>query len=233
MKKKLSILLISAMALAITACGGKDKVGEASPPVQTPEVAAEAAETAKAEGTESKVEDAKGEEANKSDSAVDQAEGAAGADVDAAGADTAAGADAAAEAGTEEDGQNPTMNFVGPYTADKAEMMVEASDKKDAQISISQKSDAGKESVWTMSGEFNEDTFSVEYTDGKKTEYEYADDGTIKSETVTYEDGTGRIIFNPQDGTCVWEDEKEHVADALIFEFNYPATEVPETGELG
>ena len=215
MKKKLSILLISAMALAITACGGKDKVGEASPPVQTPEVAAEAAETAKAEGTESKVEDAKGEE------------GATGADV------AAAGADAAAEAGTEEDGQNPTMNFVGPYTADKAEMMVEASDKKDAQISISQKSDASKESVWTMSGEFNEDTFSVEYSDGKKTEYEYADDGTIKSETVTYEDGTGRIIFNPQDGTCVWEDEKEHVADALIFEFNYPATEVPETGELG
>jgi hypothetical protein len=76
-------------------------------------------------------------------------------------------------------------------------------------------------SVWTMSGELNTDTFTVEYDNCVKTDYVYNEDGSVMSETSVYIDGTGRIIFNPQDGTLVWEDEKEHVADALIFEYSW------------
>ena len=59
----------------------------------------------------------------------------------------------------------------------------------------------------------------------------YNEDGSVGSETAVYDDGAGRIIFNPQDGTLVWEDEKEHAADALIFEYNYQITEAAEFGE--
>ena len=38
--------------------------------------------------------------------------------------------------GSDDDFQNPTMNFVGPYTADGAEMEVSASGKSDAEFKV-------------------------------------------------------------------------------------------------
>lgn len=117
--------------------------------------------------------------------------------------------------------QNPVMNFVGPYIADGAEMEVSASGKSDAEFKVTWSKEDSSVSVWTMSGELNTDTFTVEYSNCEKKECVCNEDGSVESETTVYDDGTGRIIFNPQDGTLVWEDEKEHAADALIFEFNY------------
>ena len=126
-------------------------------------------------------------------------------------------------AGSDDDFQNPTMNFVGPYTADGAEMEVSASGKSDAEFKVTWSKEDSAVSVWTMSGELNADTFTVEYVNCVKKDYVYNEDGSVGSETAVYDDGTGRIIFNPQDGTLVWEDEKEHAADALIFEYSYSA----------
>ena len=126
-------------------------------------------------------------------------------------------------AGSDDDFQNPTMNFVGPYTADGAEMEVSAAGKSDAEFKVTWSKENSEVSVWTMSGELNADTFTVEYVNCVKKDYVYNEDGSVGSETSVYDDGTGRIIFNPQDGTLVWEDEKEHAADALIFEYSYSA----------
>ena len=125
--------------------------------------------------------------------------------------------------GSDDDFQNPTMNFVGPYTADGAEMEVSASGKSDAEFKVTWSKEDSAVSVWTMSGELNVDTFTVEYVNCVKKDYVYNEDGSVGSETAVYDDGAGRIIFNPQDGTLVWEDEKEHAADALIFEYSYSA----------
>ena len=125
--------------------------------------------------------------------------------------------------GSDDDFQNPTMNFVGPYTADGAEIEVSASGKSDAEFKVTWSKEDSAVSVWTMSGELNADTFTVEYANCVKKDYIYSEDGSVESETSVYDDGTGRIIFNPQDGTLVWEDEKEHAADALIFEYSYSA----------
>jgi len=126
-------------------------------------------------------------------------------------------------ADSDDEFQNPTMNFIGPYVADGAEMEVSASGKSDAEFKVTWSKEDSEVSVWTMSGELNADTFTVEYVNCVKKDYVYNEDGSVGSETAVYDDGTGRIIFNPQDGTLVWEDEKEHAADALIFEYSYSA----------
>ena len=173
MKKRIGAVLASLLVLMVAACGNNNQVGEASPPAQTPE--AVVASQNSSGGSDSKAETGTLE----TDSADSNA----------------------ASEGTEDDFQNPTMNFVGPYAAEGVQMEVSASGKSDAEFKV----------TWSM----------VEYDNCVKTDYVYNEDGSVMSETSVYIDGTGRIIFNPQDGTLVWEDEKEHVADALIFEYSW------------
>jgi len=222
MKKIRSAVFVSLIVLAMTACGSNDQVGEASPPAQTPEAVIAAQNTDRA--AESKAE------------ATDSAPNAAEASESKAEADrqeTGAADLNESSAGSDDEYQNPTMNFVGPYVADSAEMDVSAAGKSDAEFKVEWSKEDSTVSVWTMSGEMDADTFTVEYENCEKTDYVYNEDGSVESETSVYDDGTGRIIFNPQDGTLVWEDEKEHAADALIFEYSYSVAEAAETGELG
>lgn len=193
MKKRIGAVLASLLVLMVAACGNNNQVGEASPPAQTPE--AVVASQNSSGGSDSKAETGTLE----TDSADSNA----------------------ASEGTEDDFQNPTMNFVGPYAAEGVQMEVSASGKSDAEFKVTWSMEDSAASVWTMSGELNTDTFTVEYDNCVKTDYVYNEDGSVMSETSAYSDGTGRIIFNPQDGTLVWEDEKEHVADALIFEYSW------------
>ena len=193
MKKLIDAALVSLLVFAMAACGNNNQVGEASPPVQTPETVVAS-------------QDPAGSSASKADADADETESAdSKADVE----------------GSDDDFQNPTMNFIGPYAAEGAEMEVSASGKSDAEFKVTWSKEDSAVSVWTMSGELNADTFTVEYANCVKKDYVYNEDGSVGSETSVYDDGTGRIIFNPQDGTLVWEDEKEHAADALIFEYNY------------
>ena len=228
MKKAINAVIVSFVVLAMASCGNSNQVGEASPPAQTPE-AVVASQNA-AQDSDSKAD------ADKQETGTANPEGTVSDQVnskDTAG-DPAESADSNGDIkGSDEDFQNPTMNFVGPYVADSAEMEVSASGKSDAEFKVSWGEEDSAVSVWTMSGELDADTFTVEYENCEKKNYEYNEDGSVASETAVYDDGTGRIIFNPQDGTLVWEDEKEHVADALIFEYNYSVSEAAETGELG
>ncbi len=219
MKKICNAFFVSLIVLAMTACGNNDQVGEASPPAQTPEAVVAAQNK---DGASESVE------------ASDPAQNDVGALDSGVEADSKETADSNGNnEGYPDDYQNPTMNFVGPYVADGAEMDVSASGKSDAEFKVEWSKDDSTVSVWNMSGELDLDTFTVEYANCEKTDYVYNEDGSVSSETAVYDDGTGRIIFNPQDGTLVWEDEKEHAADALIFEYSYSVAEAAETGELG
>ena len=46
---------------------------------------------------------------------------------------------------------------------------------------------------------------------------EAAEDGSVESETVIYENGTGTITFSDTDYSLTWADNEEHIADGITF----------------
>ena len=137
---------------------------------------------------------------------------------DCAGKNEPAGsAEPAGTAVSEEEGQNPMMNFVGNYTCDRAAMLVEAEGSENAKITVTWGSSAWEHSEWTMSGKLDTETLTVDYTDCVRRDIVYNEDGTIESETVVYENGAGTITFSAEDYSLTWDDAEEHAADGMIF----------------
>ena len=126
------------------------------------------------------------------------------------------------DAGAEEDGQNPIMNFVGPYACDRASMMVEASGQSDAKITIDWASSASENTEWVITGTFDVDTMTVDYADAVKTNYVYNGDGSVESQDVEYSDGAGRIVFS-DDGSlsCTWENDSEPDIGSMEFSWSF------------
>lgn len=122
---------------------------------------------------------------------------------------------------TEEDGQNPIMNFVGIYARDRASIEVGATDQIDGvKITVTWGSSASEHSEWVMTGRFDTETLTVAYADCVRTDYVFKEDGSVDTETVVYENGTGTITFSDEDGlTLTWDDEMEHMADDMIFDY--------------
>ena len=135
-------------------------------------------------------------------------------ETDAAEADTTEGA-------AEEDGQNPIMNFIGVYGHDRASILVEATDAKDGvKFTVNWSSSASEYTEWVMTGSFDTETLTVKYDDCVKTDYVYNSDGTMQSETVIYENGSGTFTFSDEDGlTLTWADAEEQIADGTVFEY--------------
>lgn len=127
--------------------------------------------------------------------------------------------DTTATAQTEEAGQNPVMNFVGNYAADRCSILVECEGKEDAKFTVHWGSSASESSEWVMSGKLDAETMTVNYTDCVKKDVVYKEDGSVDKETVVYEDGTGTIKFST-DSKLTWNDEKEHAADNMVFEYS-------------
>ena len=137
-----------------------------------------------------------------------------------------------------EDGQNPVMNFIGTYDCERAHMTVECEGTDSAKVTVLWGGGAWDDSVWTMSGKLDTQTLTVDYNNGKRSNRHFNDDGTLAEETVIYENGTGKIVFHPDDNSVTWQDDTEHVADDMVFQWSYDAdqaeqeqTEQTETAE--
>ncbi len=117
----------------------------------------------------------------------------------------------------ESDGQNPVMNFVGTYGCERATMIVECKGADEAQFTVTWSGSAASHAEWTMSGKLDTDKLTVDYTDCVKKEVTFNEDGSVASEDVIYEDGTGTITFSPEDNSLTWNDAMEHVADDMVF----------------
>ena len=117
-----------------------------------------------------------------------------------------------AETAGEEDGQNPIMNFVGDYSADRCTITIGAQGQTGAVISVVWGQSASESYAYTMTGDFDADTLRVNYSDCEKKFVTYDENGDVAEETVEFTDGDGRIQFF-EDGTLRWEDENE--ADRL------------------
>ena len=117
------------------------------------------------------------------------------------------------------DGQNPVMNVVGDYQADRCSVHVEADGTDGARISVHWGSSASESAEWTMSGTFDTENHSVYYQDGVKKNVVYGSDGKITSEEEVYTGGHGTFIFNAENNTLTWEEDQEHIADGMVFEY--------------
>lgn len=148
-------------------------------------------------------------------------------------ANTAPASEAPAEpaAETSGDGQNPVMNFVGVYGAGKGSILVEAEGERGAKITVTWANGAAEKSQWSMSGEFDEETLSVAYSNCTKTDLVFTDDISDPVETVVYTDGTGRIVFAGERYALSWEDDQEHIADGTAFLGGQQPAEEPEQAE--
>ena len=125
---------------------------------------------------------------------------------------------AATATATEEDGQNPIMNFIGNYGYERATMEVSALGMEKSGITVWWSSSAAEHYEWTMTGVLDADALTLEYTDCVKKDVVFNEAGEIVSETVLYENGTGTVRFF-MDGHVEWEDAMEHAADGAVFEW--------------
>lgn len=125
----------------------------------------------------------------------------------------------------EEDGQNPVMNFVGTYQADRASMLVEAEGADTAKFTVLWGSSAWESSEWVMNGKLDPDTLTVSYDNCVRTDRVYSQDGSDYTDTVIFENGKGRVAFHAEDNSLTWEDDRQHIADGMVFRF------VPVGGE--
>lgn len=127
----------------------------------------------------------------------------------------------AAPEGGEEDGQNPVMNFVGPYACDRASMLVEATDMQDgAKVTVKWSSSYKEHTEWVMTGTFDADKLTITYDDCVRTDYVFNEDGSVASENVVYENGKGTITFSEGEKlSLTWDDAEEDIAADMVFEY--------------
>ena len=117
-------------------------------------------------------------------------------------------------------GQNPVMNFAGNYTCDRANIFIAAEGEDGASAFVTWGSSVSEESSWSMSGKFDADKMTFEYSDCARTDYVYDENGEVKSEENVYMNGHGTITFVEGDPvTLTWKDDQENVADGMVFEY--------------
>ena len=92
-----------------------------------------------------------------------------------------------------EDGQNPVMNFVGVYSTEYSmEALVEAEGMEDAKITITYAGSPWFHTQTVMSGRFDPETLTMEFSNATLTELNYNSDGSVAIETISYVDGGGK-----------------------------------------
>ena len=139
------------------------------------------------------------------------------------------------EAEPSEDGQNPIMNFVGYYVSGRANIFVSAEDSENgASAIVTWGSSATEYSSWTMSGTFDSETLQFEYHDCVKTDYVYEDGSEDPTASEVYTGGHGFFTFAEGDTlTLTWQDDQEHIADDMVFEYTTEFTPEDATEEIG
>ena len=84
---------------------------------------------------------------------------------------------------------------------DSTEALVEADGASDARITIRFAYTPWFQNQKVMSGSFDAGSLTVNFTNATLTGYTYNSDGSVAEESVGYDDGEGRAVFNPADNT--------------------------------
>ena len=134
---------------------------------------------------------------------------------------------------TGDETQNPVMDYIGNYTCDRANIMIEASDNENGvNATVTWGSSAWENSVWTMTGTFDAETLQFEYRDCVKTDYVYGEDGNVASQEEVFTGGHGIMTFAEGDPlTLTWQEDQEKIADGMVFEYQLAPSAPDEAGE--
>lgn len=132
-----------------------------------------------------------------------------------------------------DDGQNPVMNYIGFYTCDRAEIQINAEGEENgASAIVTWASSATENTTWTMTGTFDSESKVFEYNNCVKINYVYNENGDVEDTTEVYNDGHGTMTFADGDEiTVTWKDDKENVADGMVFTYDDGKISVPADGE--
>ena len=131
-----------------------------------------------------------------------------------------------------DEGQNPAMNYVGNYVCGRAAILIGATDEENGMNAIvTWSSSAAENSTWVMSGTFDAETLQFEYRDCVKTDYVYGEDGNVASQEEVFTGGHGIMTFAEGDPlTLTWQEDQEHAADDMVFEYAGMAPEGENVG---
>ena len=86
-------------------------------------------------------------------------------------------------------------------------------------ITISWASSYNERDFWEMNADYDPGTGKLTYTNGRKSDQVFDDEGNSSKETVLWEDAQG--TFTLTDGKLYWEDSKEENTADLAFERTY------------
>lgn len=114
-----------------------------------------------------------------------------------------------------EERQDPAAELAGEYVCDRCSITVAVAENGTLTFSVAWNGSLNELGVWEMHGAYDAETGTVDYSDCESYVLSDDEDGT-QIRTDCYENGAGRFIF--RDGTLLWEDEQEHMADNMIFE---------------
>ena len=114
------------------------------------------------------------------------------------------------------------MNFVGYYSCDRASIFIEAADGANgAKALVNWGSSATEQTTWEMSGAFDTESLTIDYSDCVKTNYVYNENGDLESMEEVYNGGTGKLVFTDgADLSLNWQDDQEQVADDMVFTYD-------------
>lgn len=130
-----------------------------------------------------------------------------------------------------DEGQNPVMNFVGVYnTATFTEALVEAEGIENAKITVTYADNPWFHKQTVMSGCFDPETLTMEFNNATLTEYTYNSDGSVDEETVSYNDGKGRAVFDAVDNTLTITEETPYGDNETVYIWG-PSSEMKYVSE--
>ena len=140
-------------------------------------------------------------------------------------------ATADAETAAEGNGQNPVMNFVGVYSTEySTEALVEAEGAEYARITVTYAGSPWFHNQTVMSGRFDPETLTVEFSNATLTEYTYASDGSVTEEKTSYTDDKGYAVFNPADNTLTITEEFQSGNMETVYTWG-PSPDMKYAGE--
>ena len=96
----------------------------------------------------------------------------------------------------------------------RCNLTISVADNDRLNIEINWSSDAWTTTIWTMSGQYNAATGTVEYSDCVEKNDIYDDAGNVTSEVV-YTGGTGRFYL--EEGYLYWQDDMENQGSQCYF----------------
>ena len=136
-----------------------------------------------------------------------------------------------AETAAEDSGQNPVMNFVGVYSTEySTEALVEAEGAENARITVTYAGSPWFHNQTDMSGRFDPETRTVEFSNATLTEYTYASDGSVTEEKTSYTDDKGYAVFNPADNTLTITEEFQSGNMETVYTWG-PSPDMKYAGE--